>query len=86
MTDSDILITLTSGEVVDLCRRGLQRVNAFPDAINAVTDALLWCELHGVSSHGLNMLSTYMKRALSGGIDPQAVPRITHQHGAMGTS
>ncbi len=83
MTDSDTFITLTSNEVVDLCQRGLQRVNAFPDAINVVTDALLWCELHGVSSHGLNMLPTYMRRVLHGGIDPKAVPHITHQRGAM---
>ena len=83
MSEPNSIITLSVAEIIDLCRRALQHVNANSAAVEAVTDALLWCELHGVSSHGLNMLPTYMERALSGGIDPQATPHITHHRGAL---
>jgi LDH2 family malate/lactate/ureidoglycolate dehydrogenase len=74
---------LSVAEVTDLCQRALIFVKAIPAAVDAVTDALLWCELHGVSSHGLNMLPTYMERALSGGIQPNAVPKVINQRGAI---
>jgi LDH2 family malate/lactate/ureidoglycolate dehydrogenase len=74
---------LSVAEVTDLCQRALKFVKAFPAAVDAVIDALLWCELHGVSSHGLNMLPTYMERALNGGIQPNAVPKVINQRGAI---
>ncbi len=74
---------LSVAEVTDLCQRALIFVKAIPAAVDAVTDALLWCELHGVSSHGLNMLPTYMERALSGGIQPNAVPKVINHRGAI---
>jgi LDH2 family malate/lactate/ureidoglycolate dehydrogenase len=74
---------LSVAEVTDLCQRALIFVKAIPAAVDAVTDALLWCELHGVSSHGLNMLPTYMERALSGGIQPNAVPKVINQRSAI---
>jgi len=76
-------VTLSAAEVTDLCSRALQHVQASPAASQAVTDALLWCELHGVSSHGLNMLPTYMERAVSGGIHPQTEPQVVAQRGAI---
>ena len=81
--EASLTITLSVAEVTDLCQRSLLFVKAIPAAVDAVTDALLWCELHGVSSHGLNMLPTYMERALSGGIQPNAVPKVIHQRGAI---
>jgi LDH2 family malate/lactate/ureidoglycolate dehydrogenase len=77
------IITLSVAEVTDLCQRALKFVKAIPASVDAVTDALLWCELHGVSSHGLNMLPTYMERALNGGIQPNAEPKIIKQRGAI---
>jgi LDH2 family malate/lactate/ureidoglycolate dehydrogenase len=76
-------LTLSVAEVTDLCQRALLFVKAIPAAADAVTDALVWCELHGVSSHGLNMLPTYMERAISGGIQPNAIPKVIHQRGAI---
>lgn len=76
-------VILSLVELQDLCRRALRHVNAHPKAVEAVTDALVWCELHGISSHGLNMLPTYMERASHGGIDPQAEPAVLRQKGAL---
>jgi LDH2 family malate/lactate/ureidoglycolate dehydrogenase len=81
--EANPIITLSVAEVMDLCKQALQSVHANPQAMEAVTDALVWCELHGVASHGLNMLPTYLERAKSGGIDPQAKPAISHQRGAL---
>jgi len=69
--------------MTDLCNRALNSVHASPQAVEAVTDALMWCELHGIASHGFNMLPTYLERAKSGGIDSQAKPVISHQRGAL---
>ena len=83
MSETNSIVNLSVANVADLCRRALRHVNAIPAAVEAVSDALLWCELHGVTSHGLNMLPTYMERALSGGIDPQAEPQVVTQRGAV---
>jgi LDH2 family malate/lactate/ureidoglycolate dehydrogenase len=83
MPDSTENVILSLDELNATCRKALQHVNARPEAVEAVTDALVWCELHGVSSHGLNMLPTYMERASSGGIDPQAEPKVKTQKGAL---
>lgn len=76
-------VILSVGEVTDLCQRALEHVRATPAAIEAVIEALVWCELHGVTSHGLNMLPIYLERARSGGIDPRVEPRIVSQEGAL---
>ena len=52
-------------------------------AAEAVSDSILWCELHGISSHGLNMLPTYIKRARSGGIDAAAEPEFVYEFKAI---
>ncbi|MDO8969155.1 MAG: Ldh family oxidoreductase, partial [Saprospiraceae bacterium] len=83
MSEDNSIITLSVAEVTDLCNQALNSVHANPQAVEAVTDALVWCELHGIASHGLNMLPTYLERANSGGIDPHAKPLIAHQHGAL---
>ena len=83
MPEDKSIITLPVVEVTDLCNQALNSVQASPQAVEAVTDALVWCELHGVASHGLNMLPTYLERAKSGGIDPHTKPLIAHQRGAL---
>ncbi len=83
MPEENSIITLSVPEVTDLCQQALRYVKAIPAAVEAVTDALLWCELHGVSSHGLNMLPTYMERALIGGINPKAIPQVVGWRGAV---
>ena len=83
MPQDNPIIQLSAAEVTDLCMHALRSVHASPQAVEAVTDALVWCELRGVSSHGLNMLPTYMERAIHGGINPNAVPEMVSQSGAI---
>lgn len=83
MAESTELVLLSLEELIELCKKSLQHAKGHPAAVEAVTDALIWCELHGISSHGLNMLPTYMERALHGGIDPQAEPRVLNKKGAL---
>ena len=83
MSSSTDSKNLSVSQITELCQNALTHVHALPEAVSAVTEAMLWCELHGISSHGLNMLPTYLERAREGGINVQARPQIVHQHGCL---
>jgi len=74
---------ISVSEVTEICQQALKQVGASPQAVKAVTAALVWCELRGISSHGLNMLPIYMERASKGGIHPDAHPQLVHECGGL---
>jgi len=71
MSSADSNTTVPVSEVANFVKTALGQLGASAAATEAVSASILWCELHGISSHGLNMLPTYIKRARSGGIDPR---------------
>lgn len=76
-------VTLSLADYQQLCRQVLIKSGVTADIADEVIEALLWCDLHGVSSHGMNMLPTYLERLKSGGIVGNARPSIVLQKGAL---
>ncbi len=83
MSSADSNTTVPVSEVANFVKTALGQLGASAAATEAVSASILWCELHGISSHGLNMLPTYIKRARSGGIDPAAEPEFIHEYKAI---
>jgi len=74
--------TLTTDEYTRLCVSTLTSHGVEIDLAEAVVEALMWCDLHGISSHGANMLPTYIKRVQLGGIARNKRPVVMKEYGA----
>lgn len=83
MIEAPPKITLSEQEYADLCRQALSAFGVDKDLIVMVKDSLYWCDLHGITSHGLNMLPTYLNRLAHGGINPHGNPCMERQSGAL---
>lgn len=44
-----------------------------------VASSLVFADMRGTKSHGLNMLEAYLQRIRSGGMNPQAIPEILNE-------
>jgi LDH2 family malate/lactate/ureidoglycolate dehydrogenase len=74
---------LSKQEYIDFCTSALLHQGVSPEQAAIVVEALLWCDLHGISSHGANMLPTYLDRLNKGGIRLNQTPKIIKKHGAI---
>ena len=83
MNEAPQKTTLSTQDYADLCRQAFSAFGVDGDSIVMVKDSLLWCDLHGITSHGLNMLPTYLNRLAHGGINPQGQPCMERQSGAL---
>ena len=48
-----------------------------------LAEVIVWADLRGVSSHGVNRLSMYLRTIRDGDLDPKAVPQIVDKAGAL---
>jgi LDH2 family malate/lactate/ureidoglycolate dehydrogenase len=76
-------MTLTVSDYRRLSQSALIEYGTAPELAETVTEALLWCDAHGITSHGLNMLPTYLERLHAGGINGQVSPKVIKQRGAV---
>ena len=83
MSEANQKTVLTEQAYLDLCREALSPFGVADDLVSMVTQSLYWCDLHGISSHGLNMLPAYQHRLAHGGIHPNGRPKVTRQSGAL---
>ena len=69
-------IVKTSEKIKSDIKNLLIRYGAGPDHAETVADSLVFADMRGTKSHGLNMLEAYLQRIEAGGMDPRAVPEI----------
>jgi LDH2 family malate/lactate/ureidoglycolate dehydrogenase len=83
MNEAPQKITLSGNEYASLCRQALSAYGVEDDLITMVIDSLYWCDTHGISSHGMNMLPTYLDRLSHGGINPHGRPCMERHSNAL---
>lgn len=83
MNETIQTVNLLPEEYRQICARALLAHGVAADVADEVVEALLWCDLHGVSSHGMNMLPTYLQRLKGGGIVGNARPSVIRQKNAI---
>ena len=59
-----------------LAERTLTRAGTRPEAATATARALVYADLHGLASHGVSRLPTYIAQLRNGRVDGQAVPTV----------
>jgi LDH2 family malate/lactate/ureidoglycolate dehydrogenase len=59
------------------------RVGMSPADAEVVSDNLVTADLRGVYSHGIMRVPTYVQRIQAGVVNPQAVPRVVREQGAV---
>jgi LDH2 family malate/lactate/ureidoglycolate dehydrogenase len=65
------------------CEAVLTQVDVPDAAARLVADCLVSANLHGVDTHGVVRLPTYVRRIAQGAIDPRAEPFVAVRHGAV---
>jgi LDH2 family malate/lactate/ureidoglycolate dehydrogenase len=66
------------------CRAVLVNVEVPGAAADLVADCLVSSNLHGVDTHGVARLPTYVRRIDEGAVDPRGDPKIVSRRGAVG--
>jgi LDH2 family malate/lactate/ureidoglycolate dehydrogenase len=62
--------------LTDFAVKALEVVGVSPDHAKRTAAALVFADLRGVASHGMAKLPIYVRRIMSGAIDPQAQPGV----------
>jgi LDH2 family malate/lactate/ureidoglycolate dehydrogenase len=71
-------------EELESCLDALLQRTGMPAAHAAVVaEALAMTDLRGVHSHGAAQMTGYVRRLLTGDIDPKGEPRVVHRRGAV---
>jgi LDH2 family malate/lactate/ureidoglycolate dehydrogenase len=68
MSEHEEFITAPKDNLTAICHRTRQHVQANPTVIDAVANKSRWHELHGISSHGFNILPAYVECSSKGKI------------------
>ncbi|HEX7071789.1 MAG TPA: Ldh family oxidoreductase [Rhodothermales bacterium] len=71
--------TLRPDALRDLCRRLLAAAGLSRRDAELVTDVLLFADVRGIESHGVQRLPFYLKRLSAGGTDPRATPVVRNE-------
>ena len=61
----------------------LESKGMIPAHARTLAEVIVWADLRGVSSHGVNRLSMYLRTIRDGDLDPKAVPQIESKAGAL---
>jgi len=84
MENGNAMKVLTVDDYLLLCVKVMNDHGIDVKHAKMVADALCWCDMHGITSHGMNMLPTYIDRADKGGIIPNNDAVLIKQTGAVG--
>jgi (2R)-3-sulfolactate dehydrogenase (NADP+) len=69
-------------ELTTLATRALECAGARPETASETARALVYGDLHGLSSHGVSRLPMYIAQLRNGRVDPQAQPAIVASRSA----
>ncbi|MEX3955665.1 Ldh family oxidoreductase [Trinickia sp. EG282A] len=73
---------ISPAELTELATRALEAAGARSDTATATANALVYADLHGLSSHGVSRLPMYVAQLRNGRVDPKAVAAIVSSRGA----
>lgn len=76
-------LTLAPAALQDLAERVLAAGGFRPEDARKAADLLVWANLRGVDSHGVLRIPRYVEMVELGMIDPEAVPRVVREQGAV---
>ncbi len=76
-------LTLTPDALRGLAERLLAAGGFRPEDARKVAELLVWANLRGVDSHGVLRIPRYVEMVRLCMIDPQAIPQVAREHGAV---